>query len=73
MAKKQIHNPYSFGPPVEAEYFTDKTAQIKQLVTVMMNGYNLTLIVPSRYGKSSLLSKAIKKVEILGGKQAVSA
>ena len=61
-------NPYHFGSPVEVPHFTDRVEELARLRALMLNGQNLVLISPRRYGKSSLLAKAAKEVGELGGR-----
>ncbi len=61
-------NPYHFGSPADDLHFTDRAAELSQLRTLMLNGQNLVLIAPRRYGKSSLLSRAVREVQGRGGR-----
>ena len=61
-------NPYHFGSPVDELHFTDRTEQLERLAAVMLNGQNLILIAPRRYGKTSLLRRAVDLVEASGGR-----
>ena len=61
-------NPYHFGSPVESPHFTDRVQELARLRALMLNGQNLVLVSPRRYGKSSLLTKAAREVGELGGR-----
>lgn len=56
------HNPYHFGSPADDVHFTDRESELHKIKTLMLNGQNLVLIAPRRYGKSSLLRRALKDV-----------
>lgn len=56
-------NPFSFGSPVEeAEHFCDRRAELSAITDLMLNGQNVILLSPRRYGKTSLLYRAISVV-----------
>lgn len=58
-----MENPFKFGSIVENEYFTDRvqeTAYIKQFIN---SRNHLVLISPRRFGKSSVVLKALKQAE----------
>jgi hypothetical protein len=61
-------NPYHFGSPADDLHFTDRKRELNKLSTLMLNGQNLVLIAPRRYGKSSLLARAVKEVRARGGR-----
>lgn len=52
-------NPFKFGTDVDGEFFIDRTEELPK-VRQMLAGHNhLVLISPRRYGKTSLVRKAI--------------
>lgn len=57
-------NPFRFGTIVEGEYFTDRRQEIKELVSDIESGQNVVLISQRRYGKSSMVNKAINSMKI---------
>lgn len=63
-----MRNPYHFGSPALESHFTDRVRELEQLRSVMLNGQNAILIAPRRFGKSSLLSRAIDQVRAAGGR-----
>lgn len=63
-----MRNPYHFGSPASDSYFTDRAGELEQLRSLMLNGQNAILIAPRRFGKSSLLSRAIEQVRAAGGR-----
>jgi hypothetical protein len=56
-------NPFSFGSPVrDAAHFCDRRAELGVVTDLMLNGQNAILLSPRRYGKTSLLYRAIAGV-----------
>jgi AAA+ ATPase superfamily predicted ATPase len=54
----RITNPFYFGDLALDEAFTDRTDELMSLETDILNGQNVALIAPRRYGKSSLVRRA---------------
>lgn len=55
-------NPFKFGTVVDGAFFTDRTEELPR-VQQMLSGHNhLALISPRRYGKTSLVRKAILRM-----------
>lgn len=63
-----MRNPYHFGSPAGDSHFTDRERELEQLASVMLNGQNAIVIAPRRFGKSSLLNRALEKVRAAGGR-----
>ena len=61
-------NPFKFGSPVGDRHFTDRTEQLERICALMVNSQNLILIAPRRYGKTSLLDRAVAQVSSQGGR-----
>lgn len=57
-------NPFKFGSIVEGEYFTNRSQEIKELISDIESGQNVVLISQRRYGKSSMVNKAINTMNI---------
>ena len=55
----KIRNPFNYGDLVTDESFTDRQDELKQLKSDIVNGQNVALIAPRRYGKSSLVRAAL--------------
>ncbi|HWH05545.1 MAG TPA: ATP-binding protein [Gaiellaceae bacterium] len=53
-------NPFHFGDLALDESFTDRAAELKALKADIRNGQNVAVIAPRRYGKSSLVRRAIR-------------
>lgn len=55
-------NPFKFGTVVEKEFFTDRKEELQSVREVMDSENHLVLISPRRYGKSSLINKALNEI-----------
>lgn len=64
-------NPFHYGSPVTGERFTDRATELKALVTCMLKGQNAVLLSPRRYGKTSLLKRAVQDVRQARGRSAM--
>jgi hypothetical protein len=53
--RPKIRNPFNYGDLVADESFTDRQDELQQLKSDILNGQNVALIAPRRYGKSSLV------------------
>ena len=58
MAAKRHANPFTFGDLALDDAFTDRGPELAELRSDMLNGQNVAIIAPRRYGKSSLLRRA---------------
>ena len=56
-----MENPFKFGTIVEAEYFTDRVAEVAYICQFIASANHLVLISPRRFGKSSVVAKALKQ------------
>jgi hypothetical protein len=52
-------NPFSFGSPVSGDRFDDRQTETRFLVRHIVAGQNVVLTSPRRYGKTSLLLRAV--------------
>ncbi len=59
-------NPFSYGTIVKGQYFYDRHDECKRIVTTISGGNNLVLFAPGRFGKTSLVFRAIEDLENLG-------
>jgi len=50
-------NPFRYGALALDEAFTDREAEVAELLTDVLNGQDVVLFAPRRYGKSSLVWK----------------
>jgi AAA+ ATPase superfamily predicted ATPase len=58
-----MDNPFIFGEIVEQRHFVDREQELSQLVRDLSDGQKLFLLSPRRFGKSSLVSLALLKLE----------
>jgi hypothetical protein len=53
-----VTNPFHYGTPAEGDHFTGRTDELAALVGRMVDGINVVVLSPRRYGKTSLLHAA---------------
>ena len=56
-----MEQPFIFGRSVTGQYFTDREQETTKLVNNFKYGVNTILISPRRYGKTSIVKRAIEK------------
>ena len=56
---RNMENPFKFGTIVEAEYFTDRVNEVAYIRHFVDSANHLVLISPRRFGKSSVVAKAL--------------
>src|ERR1035437_9703108 len=56
-------NPFIFGEIIDDENFVNRTAELRQLVRDLADGQKVFLLSPRRFGKSSLVSLALLKLQ----------
>ena len=56
-----MDNPFVYGEVVPAAAFVDRQDELKRLSADLLTGQKVFLISPRRYGKSSLISRALAK------------
>ena len=59
-------NPFSYGTIVKGEYFFDRQEECRRIVSTLSGGNNMVLFAPRRFGKTSLVFRAIEELEYLG-------
>jgi hypothetical protein len=57
-----VREPYHYGSPAGVEHFCDREAVLDSLVARMLTRNNVILLSPRRYGKTSILLRAIDQV-----------
>lgn len=57
---RNMENPFKFGTVVDGAYFTDRKEELKFVKQTISSMNHLILISPRRYGKTSLVYKALK-------------
>jgi len=60
--------PFSFGNIVKGAHFFDRKEETNRIVSTLQGGNNIVLFAPRRFGKTSLVFKAVEKLERLGFK-----
>ena len=58
-----MNNPFKFGTIVEDEFFTDRVNELQQIKRMLDSENHQVLISPRRFGKSSLVMKAVKQTD----------
>ncbi len=58
-----MDNPFVFGEIVEQRHFVDRDKELQNLVRDLADGQKMFLLSPRRFGKSSLVSLALLKLE----------
>ncbi len=56
-------NPFSYGTIVKEPYYYNRYEECKRIVSTLAGGNNLVLFAPRRYGKTSLVFRAIEELE----------
>ena len=56
-----MENPFKFGTIVEEAYFTDRQNEVAYIRQFLKSANHLVLISPRRFGKSSVVAKAVKE------------
>lgn len=56
-----MENPFKFGTIVEEEFFTDRVNEVAYITQFLQSANHLILISPRRFGKSSVVAKALKQ------------
>lgn len=55
-------NPFKFGTIVSDDFFTDRVNELEEVKQKLNSENHLVLISPRRFGKSSLIQKALKQI-----------
>ena len=58
----QLENPFLTRGYAGPDYFCDRVAETRQLVSAITNGRDVTLVAPRRYGKTGLVHNAFEKL-----------
>ena len=56
-------NPFKFGSLVESAFFTNRVEELAKVSDIIGSENHLILISPRRFGKTSLISKAVKQTQ----------
>jgi len=55
-------NPFKFGTIVQDDFFTDRVSELEEVKEKLNSENHLVLISPRRFGKSSLIQKALSQI-----------
>ena len=55
-----MNNPFKFGSVVDDPFFTNRTEELAKIKDILNSGNHLIMISPRRFGKTSLIKKAVK-------------
>ena len=55
-------NPFSFGDLALDDSFTNREAELRELTADVLNGQNVVIFAPRRYGKTSLVWRATQQL-----------
>jgi len=55
-----MNNPFKFGSVVDDPYFTNRTDELAKIQDIIGSNNHLIMISPRRFGKTSLIRKAVK-------------
>ena len=56
-----MENPFRFGTVVDSPYFTDRVEELSRIAEILNSRNHLVIISPRRFGKTSLVRKAVEK------------
>ena len=56
-------NPFSYGTIVKKPYFFNRKEECDRIVSTLSGGNNLVLFAPRRFGKTSLVLRAVEELE----------
>lgn len=61
-------NPFVFSKVVRGEHFYNREKELNEIVSTIKGGNNIVLYAPRRYGKTSLVLKALEELQSQGYK-----
>lgn len=61
-SRNKLRNPFKYGSIVDDPYFTNRVEELEQIKSILHSDVNLIMMSPRRYGKTSLIMKAIKEI-----------
>jgi uncharacterized protein len=56
------HNPFKYGPIALDDSFTDRDAEVNELATDALNGQDVVVFAPRRFGKTSLVHRTAQRL-----------
>ena len=57
-------NPFKFGSVVDDPFFSDREEEMKRIISFFGSENHLTLISPRRFGKTSLVKRAVRVARV---------
>ena len=57
-----MSNPFKYGPIALDESFTDRDAEVAELSADALNGQDVVIFAPRRYGKTSLVHRVAQRL-----------
>ena len=63
-SKSDMNNPFVTNGYVSPKYFCDRETETKDITTLLLNGNNIALISPRRYGKTDLIRHCFSQPEV---------
>jgi uncharacterized protein len=61
-SRSSAPNPFRYGALAFDEAFTDREAELRELKADILNGQDVVIFAPRRYGKSSLVLRAVQEL-----------
>lgn len=58
-----MKNPFKFGTVVDGAFFTDREKELQSIGQLLESENHLVLISPRRFGKTSLVCKALQHID----------
>ena len=58
-----MQNPFRYGAIATGNYFADRVVELTELEADIRNGHNVVIISPRRYGKTSLVFRALEHLK----------
>ena len=62
--RNKLKNHFKFGSIVDEPYFTNRVKELEQIKSILYSDVHLIMMSPRRYGKTSLIMKAIKEINL---------
>ena len=59
-----MNNPFVTNGYVASKYFCDRETETEDITTLLLNGNNIALISPRRYGKTDLIRHSFSQLEV---------
>src|SRR4051812_47183095 len=57
-------NPFKYGPIALDDGFTDRRTELAELIEDALNGQDVVIFAPRRYGKTSLVHRAAQRLTV---------